>query len=82
VPCGSRHSQRVLIGVEQRALLVAIGGVHLAQRDDLADRLDVVADALRLAVDVLDVAADRVALFLELLDPLDDDLEAPGSGRP
>src|SRR5690349_3124269 len=80
-PC-SDHSQRVLVGVEQRVLLVAVGRVHLPERNDLPHGLDVVADALGLAVDVLDVASDGAALFLELLDPLDEALQALGRDRP
>src|SRR6185437_6861750 len=80
-PC-SDHSQRVLVGIEQRVLLVAVGRVHLPQRNDLPHGLDVVADALGLAVDVLDVAADGAALFLELLDALDEALQALGGDRP
>jgi hypothetical protein len=53
----SGHAERVLVGVEQSLLFLAVGGIHAAQRDDLAHGLDVVSDALGLAVDVADVAA-------------------------
>ena len=59
-----------------------VGRVHLAKGDDLAHGLDVVADARGFAVDVADVAADGMAFFFQLLDALDETLEALRRNRP
>src|SRR5687768_1596119 len=47
-----------LVGLEQGVGLLAVVGLHLAEADDGADRLGVVAARLGLAVDVLDVVRD------------------------
>src|SRR5688500_2868616 len=61
-----------LVGLEQRVGLLAVVGLHLAEADDGADRLGVVAARLGLAVDVLDVVRDRLLLLLQALDALDE----------
>src|SRR5687767_3289252 len=67
----SVQPERGLVGLQKRVGLLAVVGLHLAEADDGADRLGVVAARLGLAVDVLDVVRDRLLLLLEPLDPLD-----------
>src|SRR6478609_5964624 len=77
-PCrmlSDRLADRLQIEVEDRLFLLALFEIALAQRDDLAQHLDVVAVALGLGIDLLDVVGDRLLLFLEALDALHDALE-------
>src|ERR1044072_5726227 len=67
----SGEPQGRLVGVEQRLGLLAVVGFHLPQADDGAHRLGVGAPRPCLAIDVPDVVGDRLLLFLEPLDPLD-----------
>ena len=69
------------IEVEDRLLLGPLIGVALADGDDLAQHLDVVAVALGLGVDLLDVVGDGLLLFLETLDALHDALELVALNR-
>src|SRR5438105_5068314 len=51
-------------------LFGAVVGVHLAQLDDRTERLDVVAVALGLGVDVADVVSDVLLVRLQRLNAL------------
>src|SRR5579871_467392 len=71
----NQHAERVQIGLQDSFLLLALVDVLLAQAHDGAQRLDVVAVDLGLAVDVADVVGDRLLLFFEPLDAFDEGLE-------
>src|SRR5579859_1634079 len=71
----NQHAERVQIGFQNRFLLLALVDVLLAQAHHGAQRLDVVAVDLGLAVDVADVVGDRLLLFFEPLDAFDEGFE-------
>ena len=77
------HAERPPVNVEQRLLLLDLGGFLFADADKLADHLHVEAGTLRLRVDVLDVVRQRLALLLEPLDALDQAIRAasPAASR-
>jgi uncharacterized protein YcbK (DUF882 family) len=74
-PARSDHAQRLQVGFENCLVLPALVGVLLAHADDGAQRLDLVAVALRFRIHIADVVGDRLLLFLQPLDPFDDGLE-------
>src|SRR5882672_12015346 len=71
----SNHPKRVHVGLKHRLVLHPLVLILLAQPHDRAQRLDVIAIALGLGIDVADVVSDRLLLLLEPLDALDDGLE-------
>src|SRR5262245_55119353 len=66
------ESDRLLVDVEQRLLLLAIGGVHFPQAHDLPHDLGVEAGPLGLGIDLADVGRQAGPLLLEPLDPLEE----------
>src|SRR4051794_20055036 len=67
-----QHTQRTLVDVEQRFLLVHVVLVHAPDADDLAHDGAVEAAALGFGVDILDIGAQRALLLLEPLDAFDE----------
>src|SRR4029078_9883832 len=67
-----RQPERLAIGLQHRVLLLAVVGLHSSQPYDHAHDLGVVAVGLGLGVDVADIVGDALLLFLEALDPLDE----------
>ena len=74
-PAGSQHPERLHVGLQDGLLLHALVRILLAQTDNGAQRLDVVAVALAFGIDVANVVRDRLFLFFQPLDALDDGLE-------
>src|SRR5215469_9803422 len=64
------------VDVEERLLLLAVGGIHAAQAHDLAHDLGFVAGRLRFGIDFADIAGKRGALFFQPLDPLDEGFQS------
>ena len=63
------------VEVKQRFHFLPLVAVLLAQADDLAHHLDVIAIALGFGVDILDVVGNGFLLFLEALDALNEGTE-------
>src|SRR3990172_8331488 len=67
-----RHAEGVHVEVEQGLFLLTLGGVLLAERNDLAHDPGVEAVGLGLGVDFLDIAGDRLFVLIEPLDAFDE----------
>src|SRR5262245_61910957 len=68
----SLEADGAAVDLEQGFLLLAVGGVHFAQADDLAHHLAVEASALGLGIDLADVRGEARLLLLQPLDALDE----------
>ena len=66
------HAERVHVDLENGVLLASFGRALLAQPHDLAQRLDVEAERLRLEEFVAKVARERFLLLLQSFDLFDE----------